>query len=66
MPQPDPLVAFYRRCLGAGKRPSLESARHFAKHIDAFTDFHVRYMGMTTLEAAAIIAEAQQLIKGQP
>jgi hypothetical protein len=63
MPSHDPLIAFYRRCLGPAKRPSIESARHFAQHISAYTDFHVRYRGMTTPEAAAIIAEAQQILE---
>ena len=59
----DALLAFYRRCLGPGKKPTLAHARHFAEHISAYTDFHVRYKGMTTVEAAAIIAEAQQILE---
>lgn len=63
MPPQDPLLAFYRRLLGPGKKPTLENARHFVEHVSAYTDFHVRYKGMSTVEAAAIIAEAQQILE---
>lgn len=63
MQQPDPLIAFYRRCLGSTKKPTRANALHFAQHISAYTDFHVRYKGMSTLQAAEIIAEAQAILE---
>jgi hypothetical protein len=63
MQQQDPILAFYRRCLGPAKKPTPENARHFVEHISAYTDFHVRWKGMSTIEAAEIIAEAKQILE---
>jgi len=59
----DPLLTFYRRCLGPGKKPSRANALHFVKNISLYTDYRVRHHGMSTTEAAKIIAEAERILE---